>query len=73
MADTTESKTSFHINDVEYFVEDLSDENRTKLSLINFSNQELSHYQAKVNLIMIAKDKLVLELKESLENVKEVE
>ena len=66
----TDTKTSFNIDDVEYFVEDLSDEDRTKLSLINFAMKELSHYQALANILMISKDKLVNELKESLENAK---
>ena len=67
----TDTKTSFNIDDAEYFVEDLSDEDRTKLSLINFAMKELSHYQALANMLMISKDKLVAELKESLENAQE--
>lgn len=66
----TETKTPFNIDGVEYFLEDLSDENRTKLNLIDHAIKELSRYQATANLLMISKDKLVNELKESLENVK---
>jgi len=68
MTETNDAKTAFTIDEAEYFVEDLSDENKTKLNLIGFATGELSKTEATANLLMIAKDKLVADLKASLEN-----
>jgi len=68
MTETNDAKTAFTIDEAEYFVEDLSDENKTKLNLIGFATSELNKSEATANLLMIAKDKLVADLKASLEN-----
>jgi len=63
---TNEKKTPFTLDDVEYFVEDLSQEDQQKLNLVMAGDQKLNRLQVEANLIMLGKDKLVAELKESL-------
>ena len=68
MTDQNNAKTAFTIDEAEYFVEDLSDDDKTRLNLIGFATGELSKAEAMNNLMMIAKDKLVADLKANLEN-----
>jgi len=68
MTDQNNAKTAFTIDEAEYFVEDLSDDDKTRLNLIGFATGELNKAEAMNNLMMIAKDKLVADLKANLEN-----
>lgn len=68
MTDQNNAKTAFTLDEAEYFVEDLSDDDKTRLQLIGFATRELSKAEAMNNLMMIAKDKLVADLKANLEN-----
>jgi len=63
-----EQKTSFTIEDKEYFIEDLSEENKTKLSLHVAATNMIAELKAKINIAMVAKDQMFTELKDSLEN-----
>jgi len=70
MTETKElgSHNTFTIDEKEYSIDALSDEDKVRLNLISFASGELNRSEALANLIMIAKDKLVGELKVSLEH-----
>jgi hypothetical protein len=63
-----DNKQTFTLDEKEYLVEDLSDENKTRLNLISFSDAEVNKLQASINLMMISKEKLVADLKANLED-----
>jgi len=56
------------IDDKKYYIDDMSDENKTRLELSLISERKINEFKAEINLLMIAKDNLVKELKDSLEN-----
>jgi hypothetical protein len=66
MAEEIETKTPFQINNVEYMLEDLTDEQRVKVSLVGFADQKINRVQAEINVIMIGKDHLIKELEDEL-------
>lgn len=68
MTDTADTRTPFTLNDVEYFIEELTDEQRTQLNLIVASENTLSRLTAESNLMMIAKEKIIIDLQDSLNN-----
>ena len=68
MTDTADTRTPFSLNDVEYFIEELTDEQRTQLNLIVASENTLSRLTAESNLMMIAKEKIIIDLQDSLNN-----
>ena len=68
MTDIADTRTPFTLNDVEYFIEELTDEQRTQLNLIVASENTLSRLTAESNLMMIAKEKIIIDLQDSLNN-----
>lgn len=66
MTEEIETKTPFQINEVEYMLEDLTDEQRVKISLISFADQKINRVQAEINVMMIGKDHLIKELEDEL-------
>ena len=68
MTDTADTRTPFTLNGVEYFIEELTDEQRTQLNLIVASENTLSRLTAESNLMMIAKEKIIIDLQDSLNN-----
>jgi len=56
------------IDDKKYYIDDMSNENKTRLELSLISERKINEFKAEINLLMIAKDNLVKELKDSLEN-----
>jgi len=56
------------IDEKKYYIDDMSDENKTRLELSLISERKINEFKAEINLLMIAKDNLVKELKDSLEN-----
>jgi hypothetical protein len=60
------SHNTFSIDEKEYSIDALSDEDKVKLNLIGFAGGELNRSQAMADLMMIAKDQPVKELKASL-------
>jgi hypothetical protein len=66
MAEEIETKTPFQINNVEYMLEDLTDEQRVKVSLVGFADQKINRVQAEINVIMIGTDPLIKELEDEL-------
>ena len=56
------------IDDKKYYIDDMSDDNKTRLELSLISERKINEFKAEINLLMIAKDNLVKELKDSLEN-----
>ena len=66
MAEEIETKTPFQINNVEYMLEDLTDEQRVKINLVSFADQKINRVQAEINVIMIGKDHLIKELEDEL-------
>jgi len=68
MTDTADTRTPFTLNGVEHFIEELTDEQRTQLNLIVASENTLSRLTAESNLMMIAKEKIIIDLQDSLNN-----
>jgi uncharacterized protein (UPF0147 family) len=66
MAKEIETKTPFQINNVEYMLEDLTDEQRVKVNLVSFADQKINRVQAEINVMMIGKDHLIKELEDEL-------
>jgi uncharacterized protein (UPF0147 family) len=66
MAEEIETKTPFQINNVEYMLEDLTDEQRVKVNLVGFADQKINRVQAEINVMMIGKDHLIKELEDEL-------
>jgi uncharacterized protein (UPF0147 family) len=66
MAEEIETKTPFQINNVEYMLEDLTDEQRVKVNLVSFADQKINRVQAEINVMMIGKDHLIKELEDEL-------
>jgi len=66
MAEEIETKTPFQINNVEYMLEDLTDEQRVKINLVSFADQKINRVQAEINVMMIGKDHLIKELEDEL-------
>ena len=58
----------FTLDDKEYEVANLTDDQKVMLRLIVEANAKLQRIDAEVNLINIGKDVLVKQLKEQLEN-----
>jgi len=56
------------IDEKKYYIDDMSNENKTRLELSLISERKINEFKAEINLLMIAKDNLVKELKDSLEN-----
>jgi len=56
------------IDDKKYYIDDMPNENKTRLELSLISERKINEFKAEINLLMIAKDNLVKELKDSLEN-----
>ena len=71
MTDTssnTDSRTKFTLNEKEHFVDALTDEQRTQLSLIVAAEQSLARLQSEANIIMIGKEKLISDLDKGINN-----
>lgn len=71
MTDTlnkTDSRAKFTLNEKEHFVDELTDEQRTQLSLIVAAEQTLARLQAEINIIMIGKEKIIADLDKGINN-----
>jgi hypothetical protein len=71
MTDTlnkTDSRAKFTLNEKEHFIDELTDEQRTQLSLIVAAEQSLARLQAEINIIMIGKEKIIADLDKGINN-----
>lgn len=66
-------KTAITVNDKEYFVEDMTDQQKTMLNHINDLERKLGNAQFNLDQLAVGRDAFVQMLAESLESIPEEE
>ena len=66
-------KTAITVNDKEYFVEDMTDQQKTMLTHINDLERKLGNAQFNLDQLAVGRDAFVQMLAESLESIPEEE
>jgi hypothetical protein len=66
-------KTPITVNDIEYFVEDMTDEERTMLNHVNDLERKLANARFNLDQLAIGRDAFVNMLAQSLEAPEEAE
>ena len=66
-------KTAITVNDKEYFVEDMTDQQKTMLNHINDLERKLGNAQFNLDQLAVGRDAFVNMLAESLESIPEEE
>ena len=66
-------KTPITVNDIEYIVEDMTDEQKTMLNHVNDLGRKLDNARFNLDQLAVGRDAFVARLANSLENPEEVE
>lgn len=66
-------KTPITVNDIEYFVEDMTDEQKTLLNHVNDLGRKMDNARFNIDQLAVGRDAFVARLATSLENPEEVE
>tara|TARA_R110000868_G_scaffold393141_1_gene664067 strand:- start:1 stop:234 length:234 start_codon:yes stop_codon:yes gene_type:complete len=66
-------KTPITVNDIEYIVEDMTDEQKTMLNHVNDLGRKLDNARFNLDQLAVGRDAFVARLANSLENPEEAE
>ncbi len=66
-------KTPITVNDIEYFVEDMTDNQKSMLNHVNDLGRKIDNAQFNLNQLAVGRQKFVELLADALENPEEVE
>ena len=66
-------KTPITVNDIEYLVEDMTDEQKVLLNHVNDLGRKLDNARFNMDQLAVGRDAFVARLADSLENPEEVE
>ena len=66
-------KTPITVNDIEYIVEDMTEEQKTMLNHVNDLGRKLDNARFNLDQLAVGRDAFVARLADSLENPEEVE
>ncbi len=66
-------KTPITVNDIEYFVEDMTDNQKAMLNHVNDLGRKIDNAQFNLNQLAVGRQKFVELLADALENPEEVE
>tara|TARA_R100000951_G_scaffold111058_2_gene109637 strand:+ start:1067 stop:1297 length:231 start_codon:yes stop_codon:yes gene_type:complete len=66
-------KTPITVNDIEYFVEDMTDKQKTLLNHVNDLGRKMDNARFNLDQLAVGRDAFVARLASSLENPEEVE
>jgi len=66
-------KTPITVNDIEYFVEDMTDEQKALLNHVNDLGRKMDNARFNLDQLAVGRDAFVARLANSLENPEEVE